>query len=206
MAYTKTFAALIPEWRRTFRDAQMPFDIIQMVSWGFPPKLEETEVAMVSNAPHIREAQLKAHVAHPDTGFVVAYDLGHIQMHSPFKTPLGERMARWALATQYDRSVNYKTPIYQSMKIDGNRITVSFDEPPMNISKIIPHVVLLIGVNAYANDDSPIDMAKILDEGTLATEVIRDWHAVDGPCPTRQKHITVRVVELWRPSVKETEK
>ena len=67
----------------------------------------------------------------------------------------------------------------------------------MNISKIIPHVVLLIGVNAYANDDSPIDMAKMLDEGTLATEVIRDWHAVDGPCPTRQKHITVRVVELW---------
>ena len=100
-----------------------------MVSWGFPPTIENTEKAMVSSAPYIRESQLKAHKAHPDTGFVVAYDLGHIQMHSPFKTPLGERLARWALATQYDVKVNYRTPLYQSMKSEGHQITVSFDVP-----------------------------------------------------------------------------
>jgi len=98
--YTKTFANLIPEWRRTFRDDELPFGICQMVSWGFPAEIEDTEINMVSGAPYIREAQLKAHLAHPDTGFVVAYDLGHIQMHSPYKVPLGERIARWALATQ----------------------------------------------------------------------------------------------------------
>ena len=125
--YTKTYAALIPEWRRTFGDENLPFGIIQMVSWGFPPRIENTETAMVSAAPYIREAQLKAHLAHPDTGFVVACDLGHIQMHSPFKTPLGERIARWALATQYEMKVNYRTPLYKSMSKEGNRIVVTFD-------------------------------------------------------------------------------
>ncbi|MCP4451019.1 MAG: hypothetical protein GY809_06130 [Planctomycetes bacterium] len=85
--YTKTFAALIPEWRRAFCDETLPFGICQMVSWGFPPEIEYVERDMASPAPDIRKAQLKAHLAHPDTGFVVACDLGHIQMHSPFKTP-----------------------------------------------------------------------------------------------------------------------
>jgi hypothetical protein len=82
---------------------------------------------MVSAAPFIREAQLRAHLAWPDTGFVVAYDLGHIQMHSPYKAPLGERIARWALATQYGMKVDYQTPIYRSMKKEGNQVTVRFD-------------------------------------------------------------------------------
>ncbi len=125
--YAKTYASLIPEWRRVFHDKKLPFGICQMVSWGFPPEIENIELDMVSAAPHIREAQLNAHLAYPETGFVVAYDLGHIQMHSPFKTPLGERLARWALATQYNRQVTYRTPLYKSMKTEGHEVAVQFD-------------------------------------------------------------------------------
>ena len=32
---------------------------------------------------------------------VCTYDLGHIQIHSPLKRPIGERAARWALADVY---------------------------------------------------------------------------------------------------------
>ena len=125
--YTRTFTELIPEWRRTFSDENLPFGICQMVSWGFPPKIENLEKAMVSPAPYIRESQLKAHLAYPETGFVVAHDLGHIQMHAPFKVPLGERIARWALATQYGQKVGYRTPLYQSMQREGGTIVVKFD-------------------------------------------------------------------------------
>ena len=82
---------------------------------------------MVSAAPYIREAQLKAHLAYPETGFVAAYDLGHIQMHSPFKVLLGERIARWALATAYEMKVDYRTPIYRSMRKEGDQVVVTFD-------------------------------------------------------------------------------
>ena len=98
-----------------------------MVSWGFPPEVDQTEELMAGPAPFIRESQLKAHLAHPETGFVAAYDLGHIQMHSPFKTPLGERLARWALATQYGKTLTYKTPLYQSMSRQDDAIMVEFD-------------------------------------------------------------------------------
>jgi len=127
--YRKTFSALIPEWRRTFEDENLPFGIIQMVSYGFPPYMTELETRMVSAAPYIREAQLQAHLDHENTGFVCAYDLGHIQMHSPYKAPLGERIARWALATQYDQPLTYKTPLYESMEIDGDRIVVQMNGP-----------------------------------------------------------------------------
>jgi hypothetical protein len=59
-------------------------------------------------------------------------------------------------------------------------------------------VVAVPGVYiAFAGEVAPIDMAEMLSEDTLAVEVIRDWHVVDGPCPTRQKHITICVGELW---------
>lgn len=127
--YRQTFGALIPEWRRSFGDENLPFGIIQMVSWGFPPYMTDLETRMVSAAPFIREAQLQAHLDHDNTGFVCAYDLGHIQMHSPYKAPLGERIARWALATQYDQSLTYQTPLYESMKVDGDHILVKMNGP-----------------------------------------------------------------------------
>ncbi|MFT4549562.1 MAG: sialate O-acetylesterase [Pseudoalteromonas tetraodonis] len=127
--YAKTYTALIPEWRRVFGQAELPFGIIQMVSWGFPPNMQETETSLVSAAPFIREAQLKAHLAHPNTGFVCAYDTGHIQMHSPFKSILGERISRWALATQYGQNVAWKTPIFQKAEFKDGAALVSFDEP-----------------------------------------------------------------------------
>lgn len=68
----------------------------------------------------------------------------------------------------------------------------------MRIRKRLLCITLFVGVSAYANDDSAIDMAEMLDDSTLATEIIRDWHRVDGACPTRQKHITIRVVQLWQ--------
>ncbi len=125
--YAKTFAAMIPEWQQVFRDAKLPFGICQMVSWGFPPEIDRTEELMASPAPFIRESQLQAHLTRPETGFVVAYDLGHIQMHSPFKVPLGERLARWALATQYGKTLTYKTPLYQSMHRQDAALVCEFD-------------------------------------------------------------------------------
>lgn len=127
--YAKTYSALIPEWRRAFQQPDLPFGMIQMVSWGFPPHMQEVETSLVSAAPYIREAQLKAHLEHPGTGFVCAYDTGHIQMHSPFKTVLGERIARWALATQYGQSLVWQTPIFQRADFVDGVATVHFDQP-----------------------------------------------------------------------------
>ncbi len=41
------------------------------------------------------------------------------------------------------------------------------------------------------------DMESIRDAGTLEVDVLQDWHRVEGPVPTRQKHVTINVGEIW---------
>lgn len=48
-------------------------------------------------------------------------------MHSPFKRPIGERAARWALDTVYHiKGITYHIPIMESWKVDDGRILLNF--------------------------------------------------------------------------------
>ena len=125
--YMKTFPALIPDWRKAFGDPDLPFCIVQMTSFGWPIDENEPEVTMLHKAAGVREAQTKAHLQHDNTGLVCTYDLGHIQMHSPFKRPIGERAARWALADVYEvEGIRYNLPLLESWEQDGDRILLAF--------------------------------------------------------------------------------
>jgi len=125
--YMKTFPALIPDWRKAFSDTELPFCIVQMTSFGFPCDEDEPEQAMLHKAAGIREAQAKAWHKYKNTGLVCTYDLGHIQMHSPYKRPIGERVARWTLAEVYHaESIKYNIPVLESWEKDGRRILLTF--------------------------------------------------------------------------------
>ena len=127
--YQKTFPALIPDWRKAFNDPDLPFCIVQLCSFGGPDDENELEVNMLHRATGVREAQLKAHLQFKNTGLVPTFDLGHVQMHSPFKRPIGERAARWALATVYHvKDITYDIPLMESWKKDGQRILLSFTQ------------------------------------------------------------------------------
>jgi len=58
-------------------------------------------------------------------------------------------------------------------------------------SFLLCYTVILNGQDALFN------MEQIRDAGTLQTEVVEDWHPVDGDVPTRQKFVWIRVGELW---------
>ena len=125
--YSKTYPALIPDWRKAFGDPDLPFCIVQLCSFGEPDDENEPEFNMLHKASGVREAQLNAHLKYKHTGLVPTFDLGHVQMHSPFKRPIGERAARWALDTVYGiKTITYDLPIMQSWKKDGSRILVTF--------------------------------------------------------------------------------
>jgi sialate O-acetylesterase len=127
--YQKTYSALIPDWRKAFNDPELPFCIVQLCSFGEPDDENEPELSMLHRASGVREAQLKAHLQHKNTGIVPTFDLGHVQMHSPFKRPIGERAARWALATVYHvKDITYDIPLMESWKKDGQRILLTFTQ------------------------------------------------------------------------------
>ena len=60
-------------------------------------------------------------------------------------------------------------------------------------------IVLLIPFRVFSSSsqDSIFDMDEIRDASTLKSEILQDWHIVNGLVSTRQKSITISVGELW---------
>ena len=125
--YAKVLNAMIRDWRRAFADEKMPFGIVELTPGGRPQTLENFETQMIDPAMFIREGQLKAYRDLPDVGFVCAYDQQVPWYHPHKKVLLGERIARWALATRYGLRVGWQPALCTSSKKQDRRIVLTFD-------------------------------------------------------------------------------
>jgi sialate O-acetylesterase len=66
----------------------------------------------------------------PNTGMVVISDLvdNIDDIHPRNKLDVGKRLANYALAETYNQEVvAYKSPVYQSMQVEGDKIRIKFD-------------------------------------------------------------------------------
>jgi len=107
--------ALIKDWRSRWGEGDFPFYLVQL------PGQQN-----ISNNPRIREEQASVLVL-PNTAMAVTIDTGEARnVHPKNKEPLGDRLTRIALANVYGRKIEYYGPMYQSMKVEGGTIRVSF--------------------------------------------------------------------------------
>jgi sialate O-acetylesterase len=113
--YRKLFPSLIKSWRKDWKQ-DLPFYFVQIAPF-------------YKQNPEIREAQLLTFKTIPNTGMAVITDSGDsLDIHPRNKEVVGERLALWALAKNYGKSnIAYSGPVYQSMKIEGNKIILHFD-------------------------------------------------------------------------------
>ena len=75
---------------------------------------------------YLRESQLKS-LSVPNTAMAVAIDLGEWNdIHPDNKKDVGERLALAAEKIAYGENIVYSGPIYQSSKIEGNKIMINF--------------------------------------------------------------------------------
>ena len=132
--YEEIFPEMITAWRTAFNDAKMPFGILSLCTDGYPQTLDNYVEKMFNSGIYIRAAQyktfLKFHQAgDTNVGFVSTYDLRRRWYHPQLKLPAGERIARWALATQYgfEKDIQWKPPILQGMEVSGETIVLEFD-------------------------------------------------------------------------------
>lgn len=126
--YEVNFAALISDWRETFNDDALPFGIIDLSAGGAPQTLENFEWSMVDGAPYIREAQLKAFQTISNTGFVASHDQQVNWYHPQKKVQLAERIARWAMSTQYGFDVVWEPVLHEGTEIQVDKIIVTFNK------------------------------------------------------------------------------
>ena len=124
-AYRHIFPKVIEAHRKLFNDPSLPFGIISLAGWG--TKGTDPENDPYARYPYIMEVHAQTHQSTPNTGLISIHDLGHASIHPPEKRPVGERAARWALATVYDRKVEYRPDfVYEKIRVDGERIFVHF--------------------------------------------------------------------------------
>ena len=136
--FRETFPAVISDWRKIFRDENLPFGIIQIAGWS-------TRRSMTYDMNHhtnvIREQQFLTWQNTPNTGLIVSFDANSdSNIHPRRKYPVGDRSARWALSTVYDIKdstrpkdpLEWHGPIYKSMEIQKDKILISFEKAGSN--------------------------------------------------------------------------
>lgn len=114
--YRKLFPALIKNWRDDWRSPKLQFYFVQIA----PHR---------SQNPEIRDAQLHVFRNTPNTGLAVITDHGDpLDIHPRNKEAVGKRLSLWALRNEYGKKdVVVSGPLYRSMKVEGEKIRLSFD-------------------------------------------------------------------------------
>lgn len=127
LSYTYKMEALINWWRKLWDDKNLPFYYVQIAPFYYSrvkdPKIQYTEFT----EPELREAQTMA-LQIPHTGMIVTTDLNDDvkNLHPPFKWEVGRRLELQALANTYGKKVVFSGPMYDRMRISGNKIILHF--------------------------------------------------------------------------------
>ena len=120
--YYDLMHALVSSWRSLRNKPDLPFYYVQIAPYTYNDEAS-------GRAAAVREMQAKAmDIAH--SGMVVVTDqVDNIKdIHPAYKKEVGIRLANWALATHYGKeSGPYRCPQYKSMRLEGNRVLLSFD-------------------------------------------------------------------------------
>jgi sialate O-acetylesterase len=116
------FKLLIKDWRSNWNCGDFSFLYVQL-----PNYIETYNETTMYDWPLLRESQLKA-LTIPNTGMAVTIDIGEEgDIHPGNKKDVGIRLALAARKVAYgDKSVIYSGPVYKSMTINGNKITLTF--------------------------------------------------------------------------------
>jgi len=117
--YRRLFPAMIQDWRRAWGEGDFPFLFVQLASFiqEWSPKTCWAE---------LREAQTMT-LSLPKTGMAVAVDIGDPRdIHPKNKQEVGRRLALAAQVVAYNKKVVYSGPMYEFMRVVGNRVRLHF--------------------------------------------------------------------------------
>jgi sialate O-acetylesterase len=119
--YRDLFPMMIRDWREKW-NAELDFYFVQLANFMNKDK-EPVESAWAE----LREAQMMTmHLAH--TGMAVTIDIGDAaDIHPKNKQEVGRRLALAARAKTYGEKTDYSGPLYQTYRIEGDQIKLSFD-------------------------------------------------------------------------------
>jgi len=125
LSYLHKMHALIGGWRQQWNQGDFPFYFTQLASYE-----NVNEDSAGAGWAYIREAQAKA-LSIPNTGMAVIIDTVPLaetsDIHPRNKFDVGTRLARWALAHDYGKSIEVSGPKFKGLSIVSDKIHLTFD-------------------------------------------------------------------------------
>lgn len=122
--YASLLEALIKDWRELWKMPDMPFLLVQL-----PNFMEKSDRPSDSGWARIREAQFKTALNVPHTSLAVTYDVGEWNdIHPLNKKAVAQRLFLGARKLAYGEKIIGSGPLYKEMKIEGNKIILTFTE------------------------------------------------------------------------------
>jgi sialate O-acetylesterase len=120
--YRTLLPAMIADWRETFRQGDFPFYIVSLAAFQ-PHRDTPGDDAWAE----LREAQALTASGIPNCALAVTIDVGDADdIHPKDKQPVGERLARCALAGHYGKKVVSSGPTFASMDFLPGALRLSF--------------------------------------------------------------------------------
>ena len=125
--YQRLITSMVTSWRHQWKQGDFPFYYVQIAPYNYGNK---------ANSAFLREAQLNTMKTLKNSGMAVTMDIGNATyIHPAEKRKVGERLAYWALAKDYNiAGIEFSGPIYKNMKVEGQKVTVTFENTPNGIS------------------------------------------------------------------------
>lgn len=115
--YTRSFSAMIGDWRNHWREGNFPFLFVQISSFDSPGE----------HWGMLRDQQRRT-LAVTNTAMAVSLDVGTPDnVHPPDKQTVGARLAVAARGMVYGEAVDYSGPMFRQATRDGAGMRVWFD-------------------------------------------------------------------------------
>lgn len=165
--YNALMTALVENWREAWDMPDMPFLLVQL-----PNFMQKHPQPTDSGWARIREAQLQAFKNIPNTALAVIYDVGEWNdIHPLDKKTMAQRLFLGARKVVYGEKVTSSGPVYRDMKIDGDKIIISFTETGKGLAvrngKVLKHF-------AIAGEDQQFVWADAVIKGNTVVVSSKD--------------------------------
>lgn len=122
--YRELFPLMISSWRQEWGQGDFPFYWVQLADF-----MNESPEPVDSSWAELREAQTMTMDKLPNTGEAVIIDIGEGKdIHPKNKYEVGNRLARLALHNEYGYEIASRSPRYEAMEKEGNKIVLSFSQ------------------------------------------------------------------------------
>ena len=127
--YATLFPGMIQDWRQQWGGEPFPFLFVQLANF-------EPQGAPSDQWAYLREAQ-NAALELENTGMAVTIDIGDLaDIHPRNKQDVGDRLAQAAQAVAYGDKETFTGPMYESMRVAGDSIILTFKEVGEGLMKL----------------------------------------------------------------------